>query len=149
MSIPLPKGYHSVNPYLVINDAKKALDFYQKAFNGEIKFKVDLPGGKIAHAEIMIGDAIVMLADECKEMNAKSPEAYGGTPVSLCLYVDDVDTVYNQALHYGAKSLKPIADQFYGDRSGMVVDPFGHVWCIATHMKDVTEAEINEHFSRK
>lgn len=148
MSIPLPKGYHSINPYLVINGAKKALDFYQRAFNGEVRFKVDLPEDKIGHAEIMIGDSIIMLADECKEMNAKSPEAYGGTPVSICLYVDNVDKIFNQALQCGAKELKPITDQFYGDRSGMLIDPFGHVWCIATHIKDVTESEINDYFAK-
>jgi PhnB protein len=148
MSIPLPKGYHSINPYLVINGAKKALDFYQRAFNGELRFKVDLPEDKIGHAEIMIGDSIIMLADECKEMNAKGPEAYGGTPVSICLYVDNVDKTFSQALQCGAKELKPVTDQFYGDRSGMLVDPFGHVWCIATHMKDVTEEDIKDYFAK-
>jgi len=135
-------------PYLIIKDAKRALDFYQKAFNGKVRLCVDSPRGGVGHAEVLIGDSVIMLAEECPEMNAKSPQTIGDTPVSICLYVEKVDEVFNQALAEGAQSIMAVTDQFYGDRSGMLKDPFGHVWYIATHVKDVSPEEIAEHFAK-
>lgn len=137
-----PEGYHSVTPYLICRGAARAIDFYKQAFGAVELFRMDAPGNKIGHAEIKIGDSPVMLADEHPEMGAKSPEAFGGTPVQLMIYVDDVDTVFRRALAAGAKETRPIKDQFYGDRSGMLLDPFGHSWTIATHKEDVAPDEM-------
>lgn len=139
---PIPEGYHSLTPYLIIKNASDAIEFYKKAFDAKVMVRVDGPNGNVGHAEIKIGDSMLMLADECTEMGSKNPLALGGTPVSICLYVPNVDQVFDQAITAGAAQLRPVVDQFYGDRSGMLTDPFGHVWCIATHIKDVSAADI-------
>jgi PhnB protein len=143
---PIPKGYHSVTPYLIINGAAAALDFYKKAFGAVELFRMEHEG-KIGHAEIKIGDSPVMLADEQPGMGYVSPQALGGTPVSLMIYVDDVDTIYKQAIDAGGVELKAVQDQFYGDRSGNFKDPFGHVWTVATHKEDITPEEMNKRMS--
>lgn len=141
---PIPEGYHTVTPYLYIKDAGRALEFYKQAFGATEVFRMDGPDGRVGHAEIKIGDSHIMLADEFPEMNARSPQTIGGSPVSLLLYVEDVDTVFNRAVETGAKSLKPVQDQFYGDRTGGIEDPFGHVWYIATHIEDVSPEEMHQ-----
>lgn len=140
---PIPEGYHSVTPYLVMDGAAKAIEFYKNAFGATELFRMEHQG-KIGHAEIKIGDSPVMLSDEHLEMGFKGPKSLGGTPVSLMIYVDDVDTVYKRAIESGAVELKPLQDQFYGDRSGTLTDPFGHVWTVATHKEDVTPEEIEK-----
>jgi PhnB protein len=140
---PIPDGYHSVTPYLIVQGAAEALEFYAKALGATEVMRIPAPGGKkVGHAEIQIGDSRVMLADEVPEIGCRGPKALGGTPVSICLYVEDVDTLFQQALNAGAKEQRPVQDQFYGDRSGTLEDPFGHVWTIATHKEDLTDEEI-------
>ena len=139
---PIPEGYHSVTPYLIVDDCAKALDFYKRAFGATELFRMDAPGGKIGHAEIKIGNSPVMLADEYPEMGYRSAKAIGSTPVSLMIYVEDVDSAYPQAIAAGGKELRPLQDQFYGDRSGTLEDPFGHVWTISTHKEDVQPEEM-------
>jgi PhnB protein len=139
---PIPKGYHSVTPYLVVEHAAKALEFYKNAFGAKEMFRMDGPGGKIAHAEIQIGDSRVMLADESPEMNSRAPGSIGGTPVSLMIYTENVDTVFKAALKAGGIQTRAVEDMFYGDRSGSLTDPFGHQWHIATHKEDLTPEEI-------
>jgi PhnB protein len=139
---PIPKGYHTVTPYLIIDGAAKAIDFYKKAFGATELMRMPGPGGKIGHAEIKIGDSPVMMADEHPEMGYRSPKAHNTTPVSLLLYVEDADKVFNQAISAGAKSIRPMKDQFYGDRMGTLEDPFGHVWSIGTHVEDVSPEEM-------
>jgi PhnB protein len=141
MAKPIPQGYHSVTPYLIIDGAADAIDFYKQAFGAKEKFRMPF-GDRIGHAELEIGDSIVMLADEYRDMGHLSPKARGGTSVSLMLYVPDVDSTFKQAIGAGAKEKQPIKDQFYGDRSGTLEDPFGHQWTIATHVEDVPEAEL-------
>ena len=141
---PVPEGYHSVTPYLIIKGAAKALEFYQRAFGAKETIRMPGPGGKITHAEMRIGNSIVMLADEHPEINARSPESFGGSPVMIHLYVEDVDAVFNQAVAAGAKVERALADQFYGDRTGGVKDPFGYSWYIATHKEDVSPAEMQK-----
>ena len=138
---PIPAGYHSVTPYLIINGAADAIEFYKKAFGATELFRMP-HGDKIGHAEIKIGDSPIMLADEYPEMGFKSPKSIGGTPVSLMIYVEDVDTVFPRAIAEGGVEMKPLQDQFYGDRSGTFTDPFGHVWTVATHMEDLTPEEM-------
>lgn len=138
----IPEGYHSVTPYLAVNDAAAALEFYQRAFGARERLRMPAPGGKVGHAEIEIGGSCIMLADEYPEMDFRSPQAIGGTPVTLHLYVADVDAVVKQAVAAGAKELRPVKDQFYGDRTGTVQDPFGHVWHIATHKEDLSPDEL-------
>lgn len=137
----IPEGYHSITPYLICKGAAQALDFYKKAFGAEELMRFDM-GGVIGHAEMRIGDSIVMLADEHPQMGHKSPQSYGGTPVSLVLYVEDVDARAKQAIAAGVKVLRPVEDQFYGDRAGTFADPFGHVWTITTHKEDVSPEEM-------
>jgi PhnB protein len=139
---PIPDGYHSLTSYLVVHDAKAAIEFYKKAFGAKELLRIDGPGGKIGHAELKIGDSPLMLADEHPEMGAKSPRSYGGSPMGLVLYVDDVDLVFNRAVAAGAKVKRPVADQFYGDRVGGLEDPFGHMWYVATHKEDVSADEM-------
>ena len=139
---PIPEGYHSVTPYLVMKNAAAAIEFYKKAFGAVELLRMAAPGGKIGHAEIKIGDSPVMLADEYPDMGFKGPESLGGTPVSLMIYVDDVDKIYPQAIAAGGKEVCPLQNQFYGDRSGTLTDPFGHVWTISTHVEDVPEEEL-------
>jgi len=140
---PIPDGYHSVTPYLIIKGAADAIEFYKKAFGATALFRMDHEG-KVGHAEIKIGDSPIMLADESPEMGYKSPTTLGGTPISLMFYVDDVDTVFKQALAVGGEQQKPLQDQFYGDRSGTLKDPFGHVWHVATHVEDVSPEEMEK-----
>jgi PhnB protein len=140
---PIPEGYHSVTPYLSIKGAAEAIEFYKKAFGARELFRMDGPDGKVGHAEIQIGDSRVMLADEYPEMGHKSPRAYGGTPVMMHLYVEDVDTMFNQAVAAGAKAVRPLKDEFYGDRTGGLEDPFGHSWYLATHKEDLTPEEMS------
>ena len=139
---PIPDGYHSVTPYLIIDGATQALDFYQQAFGATELFRLPAPGGRIGHAEIRIGDSIVMLADGVPEMGHRDPKALGGTPLGLMLYVEDCDQVFARAVAAGAKVEQPLADKFYGDRSGTVIDPFGHKWTIGTHKEDVSPEEM-------
>ncbi|HEU4983271.1 MAG TPA: VOC family protein [Acidobacteriaceae bacterium] len=141
---PIPDGYHSVQPYLIVSNGAAALDFYARAFGGKERFRMEKEG-RIGHAEVEIGDSCVMLADEHPEMHAQSPERYGGSPVSLVLYVPDCDAVYKQSVSAGAKSEREPADQFYGDRMATVLDPFGYRWHIATHIKDVSPEEMQQH----
>ncbi len=143
---PIPAGYHSVTPYLIVDGAAKAIDFYQRAFGATELFRLPGPDGKLMHAEMKIGDSPVMLADEME--NYRGPKALGGTAVSLMIYVTDVDRVFAQALAAGATAQRPVADQFYGDRMGTLTDPFGHVWSIATHVEDLTPEEIDRRFAK-
>ena len=139
---PIPEGYHSVTPHLMINGAAEAIEFYKKAFGATELFRFPAPGGKIGHAEIKIGDSPIMLADEVAEMGYKGPKALGGSPVSLMIYVEDVDKIFNQAVAAGASVKEAVQDKFYGDRTGTLTDPFGHVWHIATHKEDVSMEEV-------
>ena len=144
---PIPDGYHTATPYLIIKGAAKALDFYKQAFGAEEIMRFPMPGGQIGHAEIKIGNSPIMLADEFPEMGHKAPESLGGTPVSILLYVPDVDTTFAQALKAGGKQMQPLKDQFYGDRSGTLSDPFGHVWTVATHKEDVSPEEMDRRYA--
>ncbi len=139
---PIPQGYHTVSPYLVVNDAAKAIEFYKRAFDAKEKFRMEGPPGKIGHAELQIGDSIVMVADEMPQMDAKAPQSLGGTTASIFLYVKDVDTAFNKAVGAGAKATMPVADMFWGDRYGKLMDPFGHSWSMATHKEDVAPDEM-------
>jgi len=141
---PIPERYGSVTPYLILSDAARALEFYKKAFGAIEEMRMDMPGGKIGHAEIRLGNSIIMLADECPEMDARSPQTVGGSPVIIHLYVEDVDAVVARAIKNGAKSLQPVEDKFYGDRSGCIADPFGHIWNISTHKEDLTPEETKK-----
>ena len=141
---PIPDGYTSVTPYLIVDGAAAALEFYSKAFGAKEVLRFPAPGGRIGHAEIMIGDSHVMLADEHPEMGIKGPKAIGGSPISIMLYVEDVDAVAKQAEAAGAKITRPVADQFYGDRTGGLEDPFGHTWYVATHVEDMSEEEMQK-----
>ena len=142
MTKPIPDGYHTATPYLIIRGAGDAIEFYKKAFGATELFRMPAPGGKIGHAEIKIGDSPIMLADESPEMGYKSPQSLGGSPISIMIYVADVDTVFKQAVAAGGKEQRPVKDQFYGDRSGTLEDPFGHVWHVATHKEDVSPEEM-------
>ncbi len=142
---PVPAGYHTVTPYLSIKGAAQALDFYQRAFGAEVLVRMDMPDGRVGHAEIKIGDSFVMLADEMPEMAdaiAKSPRTLGGTTFGLMLYLDGVDARFKRAVDAGAKVKRPLQDQFYGDRTGTVEDPFGHLWTLGTHIEDVSPEEM-------
>ena len=139
---PIPDGYQAVTPYLIVSGAARALDFYTQVFGATEIMRMPGPNG-IAHAEIRIGDSVVMLADESPDMGYKGPVALGGSPVSLMLYVADVDATFQRAITAGAVQQRPVQDQFYGDRSGTLEDPFGHVWTVATHIEDVAPDEID------
>lgn len=139
---PIPEGYHSLTPYLIVHDANAAIDFYRQAFAALELFRMAGAPGKVGHAEIKIGDSILMLADEMPEMGIRSPRTLGGAGVGQLLYVVDCDAVFNRAVTLGAKIERPLQDQFYGDRSGTVLDPFGHKWTIATHTEDLAPEEI-------
>jgi len=144
---PIPDGYHTATPYLIVKDATRAIEFYKKAFGATELMRLADPSGKIGHAEIQIGDSPIMLADEFPEMGFRGPQSLGGSPVGILLYVEDVDSRFGKAIAAGATQIKPLKDQFYGDRSGTLVDPFGHVWTIATHKEDVSEQEIARRFA--
>jgi PhnB protein len=139
---PIPAGYHGVTPYLIVNGAARALPWYVQAFGARELMRLSGPDGKIGHAEIEIGCSNVMLADEFLERDAKSPANFGGSPVSLHLYVPDVDATVARAIEAGAELKRPVEDQFYGDRMGTLLDPFGHTWHISTHIEDVTPDEL-------
>ena len=141
---PIPDGYHSITPYLVIRGAKRAMDFYTKAFGAKETFKMLDDRGEIGHAEMRIGNSMIMLAEEKPDFPHKSPATLGGSPVSMLLYVEDCDAVYNQAVAAGAEVERPLANQFYGDRTGGVKDPFGFSWYISTHIEDVTPEEMEK-----
>ena len=140
----IPEGYHSVTPYLIIKGAAEAIEFYKKALGATERMRMPQPDGRIGHAELQIGDSAVMLADECPEMNARSPKSIGGSPVTIHLYVEDVDKVASKAVAAGAKEIAPVKDQFYGDRAGKFEDPFGHLWYISTHKEDLSPEEIQK-----
>ena len=140
----IPDGYHAITPYLSIRGAANAIEFYKKAFGATERMRMTQPDGRIGHAELQIGDSCVMLADEHPEMDVRGPHSIGGSPVGLHLYVEDVDAVVAQAVGAGAKIVRAVQDQFYGDRSGTITDPYGHVWHVATHKEDLSEEEIRK-----
>jgi PhnB protein len=141
---PIPDGYHSVTPYLFVKGALQAIDFYKNVFGATEILRVPGPDGRVMHAEVKIGDSIVMLADENPRQGVMSPQTIGGYSVGMHLYVENVDAVYQKAVESGAIALRPIKDQFYGDRSGSLLDPFGHMWSVATHMEDVSPEELSK-----
>jgi PhnB protein len=141
---PIPEGYHSVTPYLAVDDAAEAIEYYKKAFGAKERGRMEAPEGKIGHAELEIGDSIVMLSDPFPQMTTRTPKELGGTSASVFMYVEDVDAVVKQAVDAGATITMEIADQFWGDRYGSVTDPFGHLWSIATHVEDVSPEEMAE-----
>ena len=143
---PIPVGYHTATPYLIARNAADAIEFYKRAFGATELMRLADPSGKVGHAEIKIGNSPIMLADEFPEMGFRGPQSLGGSAVSILLYVEDVDARFSQAIAVGAKALRPVTDQFYGDRSGTLEDPFGHVWTIATHKEDISPEEIYKRF---
>jgi len=143
----VPEGYPSLSPYLIVRDGAAAIDFYQKVFGATLRMKLDAPGGRVGHAELEIGNGLVMLADEHPELGALAPTTIGGTPVGLHLYLEDVDAVAKKAVAAGATLKRPVESEFYGDRLGSIIDPFGHLWHIATHVEDVSPEEIQRRSS--
>lgn len=141
---PVPEGYHTVTPYLTLNDAAGAIEFYKRAFGAKEIMRMNGPGGKIGHAEVKIGDSVVMLSDEMPGSACRSPKAVGGSTAGIFLYVEDVDALYNQAISAGANAHMPPADMFWGDRFGTVTDPYGHVWSMATHKEDIAPEEMEK-----
>ncbi len=139
---PIPPHYSIVTPYLIVRGASEAISWYRSVFGAKERMRMEAPGGKVGHAELDIGGCVIMLADEHPEMGVKGPFAYGGSPVSFAIYVTDCDAVFEKAVVGGATVKRPLANQFYGDRSGMVTDPFGHTWSISTHVEDVSPAEM-------
>jgi PhnB protein len=139
---PIPDGYHTVTPYLFVDGAAGAIEYYRTAFGARELLRMPDPQGRIGHAEIRIGDSVIMLADEHHEMGYRGPRTLGGTSVSILLYLADVDAVFERAISAGGKALRPVADQFYGDRMGTLEDPFGHVWTLGTHIEDVSPEEM-------
>ena len=144
---PIPAGYHTVNPYITVRGAAKAIEFYKRAFDAREVMRFEMPGGVVAHAEVEVAGSRVMLANEMPEWGNRGPESLGGASGGLCVYVPDVDAAFAKAVAAGAKALKPVQDQFYGDRSGTVLDPFGHVWTFATHIEDVSVEEMQRRFA--
>jgi PhnB protein len=141
---PIPEGYHTVSPYLAVEDAARAIEYYAKAFGAKEVVHMDSPDGKVGHAELEIGDSRVMLSDPFPQSSTRPPKELGGTSVSVFMYVEDVDALVNQAVDAGATITMEVADQFWGDRFGTITDPFGHVWNIATHVEDVPPEEMAE-----
>jgi len=141
---PIPEAYHTVTPYLIIEGAAAAIEFYKQAFGAKELFRFPAPEGKIGHAELKIGDSPIMLADAYPDMGYNGPKSLGGSPVSLMIYVENVDTVFNQAVQAGATVKEAVSDKFYGDRIGSLIDPFGHVWHISTHKEDVSMEEMEK-----
>ncbi|MGH2475094.1 MAG: VOC family protein [Candidatus Limnocylindrales bacterium] len=139
---PIPEGYPRVSPYLVVDGAQKAIEFYTTVLGFTERMRMPGPDGRIGHAEMQLGDSVVMLADEFPDVGAKAPSAYGGSPVSLSVYVDDVDATFERAAEAGATVVRPLENQFYGDRSATFDDPFGHRWTIQTHIEDVSPEEM-------
>jgi PhnB protein len=149
----IPDGYSAITPYLTVLSTEKALEFYKKVFNAQERMRMEMPPekfgpGKIGHAEITIGGSVVMLADEIPGCHSRSPEGFGGTPVCVLVYVDDVDTTVKRAQEAGALVVSPVENKFYGDRSGIIRDPFGHEWCVATHVEDVSEDEMKKRMAQ-
>jgi PhnB protein len=144
----IPKGYNTVTPYLVIKGAAKAIDYYKNVFGATVVMRMDTPDGRVGHAELKIGDSIIMLADENPQMGSVSATTIGNSPVSLYVYLPDVDRVVDKAKTEGAKIVKPVQDQFYGDRTGFLQDPFGHFWGIATHIEEVSPQEMKERMKK-
>jgi PhnB protein len=143
MTAPVPEGYPRVMPYLIVDGATEAIDFYTQALGFSERMRLPGPDGRIGHAELMLGDDVIMLADENPEMGIRGPRTIGGSPVTIQAYVDDVDTTFQRALAAGAKTLREVDDQFYGDRAGQLEDPFGHRWNLATHVEDVPPEEMS------
>jgi PhnB protein len=141
---PIPDGYPQVIPYLAVDGASAAIDFYSKVFGATERMRMPSPGDRIGHAELEIGDSLIMLADEHPEMGIRGPKAIGGTPVTISVYVDDVDGVFDRAVKEGATATRQVENQFYGDRSGQFEDPFGHRWSVATHVEDVPPDEMGK-----
>jgi PhnB protein len=141
---PIPEGYHALTPYLAVDDAAQAIEYYRKAFGAKERVRMETPDGKIGHAELEIGDSLVMLSDTFPPASTRPPKELGGTSASVFMYAEDVDAVVKQAVDAGATVTMEVADQFWGDRFGTVTDPFGHVWSIATHVEDLTPEEIAE-----
>jgi PhnB protein len=141
---PIPEGYHTVTPYLSVDDATQAIEFYKRAFGATERSSTPGPDGKIAHAELQIGDSIIMTSDPFPQSTTKSPKQLGATTVSIFLYVEDVDSVVQDAVDAGGTITMPVEDMFWGDRFGQVVDPFGHIWQIATHVEDVSPDDMAE-----
>ena len=145
---PVPDGYHTVTPYLTVRGAAKAIEFYTRAFGAQQRGIMPTPDGRVGHAEIMVGNSIVMLADEFPEHGNKSPETLNGSPVGLAIYVDNVDEVFARAVKAGAAAKEPVEDKFWGDRAGSVTDPFGHKWTILTHKEDVSMDEMKKRMEK-
>ena len=143
---PIPDGYHSVTPYLTVDGVAQAIEFYKKAFGAVELYRLTMPDGKVGHAEIRIGNSPVMMGEACPEMGSRAPQ--GITPVGMMIYVEDVDALTKQAVAAGAKVVMPVADQMWGDRMGKVTDPFGHQWSLATHIEDVSHAEVTARFEK-
>jgi PhnB protein len=141
---PIPDGYPAVTPYLVVEGGVRAIDFYKQIFGAQERMRMAGPDGRIGHAELQIGDSVIMLADEHPAMGAKAPKAFGGSPVSLMIYVTDVDAVVKNAADAGAKIVRPLENKFYGDRSATIEDPFGHSWTVSTHVEDVSPEEMQK-----
>ncbi len=141
---PIPEGYPRVTPYLIVDGASAAIDFYTSVLGATERMRMPAPEDRVGHAELEIGDSVIMLADESPDMDARGPKAVGGTPVSLHVYVEDVDRVFDRAIEAGAKALRPVEDRFYGDRSGGFEDPFGHRWDVATHVEDEPPSEMEK-----
>ena len=144
----IPEGYNSITPYLIIKGAADAIDYYKNVFGATEIMRMAQPDGRIGHAELKIGNSHIMLADEFPEMEHRGPLSLGSSPVSILLYVEDVDAIVARAVSAGAKILKPVQDQFYGDRSGFIQDPFGHLWGVATHKEDVSPQEMEERMKK-
>jgi PhnB protein len=142
MTKPLPDGYPRVSPYLIVDGASDAIDFYTKVLGATERMRMPAPEGKVGHCELQVGDSVIMLADEFPDMGARSPKAIGGTPVTLSVYVEDVDSAFAMAIEAGAKALQPVENKFYGDRAGQLEDPWGHQWNLATHVEDVAPDEM-------
>jgi len=138
----IPDGYHAVTPYLIVAGAARAIEFYKDVFGATERMRIAGPDGTVGHAELQVGDSVVMLADEVPAMGHKGPKAYGGAAVSLMIYVTDVDATFKRALGAGSKELRAVQNQFYGDRSGTLEDPFGHCWTVSTHVEDVAPDEM-------
>lgn len=144
MTKPVPDGFHTVTPSIILNNSKEAIEFYKKAFDAKEIYQMPTPDGKTMHAMIQIGDSFVMMSDEFPQMGTRSPTTIGGTPITIHLYVEDADKTYAQAIKHGATPTMPIMDAFWGDRCGSVIDPFGHSWMISTHKKDMSPEEMRK-----
>jgi PhnB protein len=141
---PIPEGYPEITPYLAVDGASDAIDFYTTVFGARERMRMQGPGGKVGHAELEIGNSLIMLADEFPDMGNRGPKTIGGTPVTISIYVEDVDDVFDRAVAEGATEIRPVENQFYGDRSGQLEDPFGHRWSVATHVEDVPADEMEK-----